>query len=73
MGTGKRQSNGRGFCRKEERQRRVHAAAVSTSRRRCLEPEDFEIVDGVDTSAVELYLRGCWCSAETDLEAEESH
>jgi len=73
MGTGKRQSNGRRCCSKGERKRRVHQAAASTSRRRYLEPEDFDIVDGVDTSAVELYLRGYWCSAETDLEAEESH
>lgn len=73
MGTGKRQSNGRRCCRKGERKPRVHPAAASTSRRRYPEPEDFEFVDRVDTSAVELYLRGCWCSAEADLEAEESH
>lgn len=73
MGTGKRQSNGRRCCRKGERKRRAHPAAASTFRLQHLEPEDFDIVDGVDTSAIELYLRGCWCSAETNLDAEESH
>lgn len=73
MGAEKRQSTGRGCGRTRERKRSVNRAAAPATRRHYLEPEDFEIVEGVDTSPIEPYLRGCWCSAETDLETEDSH
>lgn len=55
------------------RKRSRNAAPASTVRQHYLEPEDFEIVEPEDAAAMEPYLRGCWCSAETNLDPEDSN
>lgn len=73
MGMGIPQGSGRGCGKKRYGTRRAHQAAAPTTRRHCLDPEDFEVVESVDSFPIEPYLRGSWCSAETDLETEDSH
>ncbi len=72
MNTAKRRSAGRSCTGKGERKRGLHPAVASTCKRHYLAPEDFEVLDRVETFPIETYLRGSWCSAETDIDIEDS-